>query len=137
MIEARALSRSFYTSRMLRFSVAWLLVLLALGCAKDPPAQRYPFRGMVMETSGSGASFLATIHHERIRGFMSRDGKQSDMASMRMSFGLAPDVDASIVAAGSKIEGEFEVRWDKTPALLIVRARQLPDDTPLALTDQK
>jgi hypothetical protein len=121
---------------MLRRLVSFLLVSLALACTKDPPPRRYPFRGMVMETSGSGDAFRATIHHERIRGFVGRDGKLSEMASMRMSFGLAHDVDASIVAAGSKIEGEFEVRWDKTPALLIVRARQLPDDTPLSLTDE-
>lgn len=89
-----------------------------------------------MATSGSGAEFRATIHHERIRGLLGRDGKLGEMASMRMSFGVARDVDVSLVAAGSKIEGEFEVRWDKTPALLIVRARPLPDDTPLTLADE-
>lgn len=120
---------------MLRCLFFALLAMFVLGCAKDPAAQRYSFRGMVMETIGSGAEFRATIHHERIAGFVGRDGKRSDMASMRMSFGVAPDVDASLVAAGSKIEGEFEVRWDKTPALLIVRVRQLPDDTPLTLTE--
>jgi hypothetical protein len=114
-----------------------VLSLLAVACAKDPPARRYPFRGMVMETSGSGDAFRATIHHERISSFEGRDGKKTEMASMRMSFGVAQDVDATLVAAGSKIEGEFEVRWDKTPALLIVRVRQLPDDTPLTLTDEK
>jgi hypothetical protein len=120
---------------MLRWWCICGLSLLTLACAGDPPARRYPFRGMVMETSGDGAAFRATIHHERIAGFEGRDGKRSDMVSMRMSFGLAPGVDASIVSAGSKIEGELEVRWDNSPALRIVRARALPDDTPLTLSE--
>lgn len=118
---------------------AVLLTLLygALSCGtSDPPVRRYHARGLVTQITGAGEELLIGIHHERIAAFEDRDGKRSNMASMTMAFGVAPDVPRDLWSQGAKVDFDFEVRWSKQPTLYIVKAAPLPADTALQLTQE-
>jgi len=106
----------------------------AASCTQDPPPKRYHARGVVSEVSGSGADLSITIHHESIPNFTGRDGKPSEMPSMQMTFGAANDVPNTLWKDRNKVEFDFDVRWDKRPALWIVHAQPLPESTELTLS---
>jgi hypothetical protein len=115
-----------------------MLMMLALAaCAHDPPVKRYELRGQIVSIEGSGDDLSLTIHHERVPAFTGRDGKVSEMGSMKMIFGIAKDVPRAALQQGTKLQFAFDVRWSEAPALLIVQAHALPADTPLTLTDER
>jgi Cu/Ag efflux protein CusF len=116
--------------------LAGMTLMAAVACAsKDPPVKRYHVRGQVEAVEGSGEDLRVTIHHERVPGFVGRDGKASDMGSMKMIFGVAAKVPSEQLHAGAKVGFDFEVRWSQTPALLIVGVEELAGDTGLVLGD--
>jgi Cu/Ag efflux protein CusF len=112
-----------------------VLAASAWSCRIEPPVRRYHVRGIVREVSGKGDELRVTIHHERVLGFEDRDGDRSDMASMKMNFGVTKAVPEASLAPGQKLAFDFDVRWNETPTLLLVRAQTLPPDTPLTLSD--
>jgi hypothetical protein len=114
---------------------AWLIFMLALACGSaDPPVRRYHARGLVADVSND-QGLSVVIHHERIDAFEGRDGKKSSMDSMKMLFGVASDVPKEVFQSGQKLAFDFDVRWDRQPALLVVKAERLDSDTPLELHD--
>jgi Cu/Ag efflux protein CusF len=107
-------------------------------CHTDDPAEhRYRARGLVIELSGTGAGRSVTIQHEAIPSFVGRDGKSSEMPSMKMTFGAASEVPSAILEPGNKISFDFDVRWSRSPALWIVHAEPLPSSTALELPEGK
>jgi len=73
------------------------------------------------------------IHHEAIPTFKNREGEESGMMSMQMSFRVGDGVDPSTLAADDKIEFEFDVEWDQSPAIKVTKVTKLPPETELAL----
>ena len=131
--------RSFPGSFGLRWSACALAcgALLALGCgASEEATTSYHTRGLIQDISGSGPDLRVTIHHEAVPSFKDRDGKASPMSSMSMIFGLADAIQPSALSVGQKLELDFDVRFSKTPPLLISRLKQLPADTALVLTGE-
>ncbi|MGD8863527.1 MAG: copper-binding protein [Myxococcales bacterium] len=106
-----------------------------VACSKEPatPPATYEVRGLIVEVSGDGDDARATVHHEDIPGFRDRKGQAVGMKSMKMSFGVGPDVDPATLAAGKKLQLTIEVDWDKRPSITITRSAPLPDDTELEL----
>lgn len=94
----------------------------------------YHVRGLVQEVAGTGPEMSVAIHHEPIPLFEGREGTKSDMESMTMIFGVAKDVPSSVLTPGDKIVFDFDVRWNKRPALYITHAEPLPATTDLALS---
>jgi Cu/Ag efflux protein CusF len=114
----------------------WFMILSPLFCCSQPAVKSYQSRGLVSEVAGSGAELSVAIHHEQIPQFQARDGSVSDMGSMTMIFGVSSKVDSSVLAAGSKVKFDFDVRWNQRPSLWITRAEPLADATALALTNE-
>jgi Cu/Ag efflux protein CusF len=109
------------------------MLVLALACgSSDPPVRRYHARGVVAEVS-KDQGLSVVIHHERIDPFEDRDGKKSSMDSMKMLFGVASDVPKDVFQSGEKLAFDFDVRWDRQPTLLVVKAERLSAETPLEL----
>ena len=118
----------------LALAVGLAIALAAVGCEKRKDADAsYTTRGHVDKVEGSGADLRVQIHHERIASFKDRDGNASAMDSMSMIFALGPGVDPSTFKTGGKVSLDFDVRWSKTPPLVITRAEALPDSTALEL----
>jgi hypothetical protein len=116
----------------------WFVLLscwVSLACgSSDPPVRRYHARGLVAEVSNNDG-LSVVIHHERIEPFEGRDGKQSSMDSMKMLFGVASAVPKDVFQSGQKLAFDFDVRWDRQPTLLIVKAERLGPETPLELQE--
>ena len=98
-----------------------------------PGDASYRVRGEVVGQSGSGEDARVSIHHEAIPAFKDRDGKPGVMHAMTMAFGLAPEIDAARLSAGSRWSVTFDVRWSREPVLLITRLEPLAPGTALRL----
>lgn len=109
---------------------------LTFACAGDPPMRRYHARGVVKEITGGGSQLSASILHEAIPHFEGRDGKQAEMPSMTMDFGVADDMPRALFGQGQKIAFDFEVRWSQRPAMRIVKAEALSPETELHVEDR-
>jgi hypothetical protein len=97
------------------------------------PTYSYRVRGVVKELSGKGVDARVALHHEAIPDFKDRDGKAATMHAMIMSFGFAESLPPSTFVPEEKVEIEFDVRFSKTPPLLITRVQKLPEGTQLVL----
>jgi len=115
-----------------------LLVPLALApaCSKRETVHRYATRGAVRADEGADDDRRIAIHHEAIAGFRDRDGKVAPMPSMPMAFALRPGHALERLAPGTKVDVEFEVRWETSPPLVLTRLAKLPADTPLTLSSE-
>jgi len=123
-------------ARLALLSAVPSLLFALVGCGdSDPPVRRYHTRGVVSESSRDGDELSVAIHHEKLEAFEGRDGKRSDMDSMTMLFGVAPDVAPGLFSDGAKLSFDFDVRWSKRPTLFIVKAQSLPPDTELKLDE--
>lgn len=111
-----------------------LAATLALACS-SPTEQTHTYRvrGVVKELSGKGEAARVVIHHEAIPDFKDRDGNAARMEAMIMSFGFAESLPASTFVTEEKVELDFDVRFSKTPPLLITKVTKLPADTKLVL----
>lgn len=74
------------------------------------------------------------LHHEAIPEFRSRTDQSTGMASMVMSFHVAPGVSLAGVVAGTKVRITFEVRWSADPGLRVTALTVLPPETKLDLS---
>lgn len=117
-----------------RGAVLFVLFLLAAcgGPPEAPPAAPdvYRVRGMVRQLPAGPAGDLL-VRHEAVPGFKDADGEVVGMESMTMPFPLADASLAAGLAAGDRIEMEFEVRWDGGNPLRITVLEKLPPDTRL------
>jgi Cu/Ag efflux protein CusF len=102
--------------------------------AKPSPTHRYHARGIVEHVDDSDGETSLSIHHEAVSKFFDREDQPSQMASMTMIFGVDATVPKSLLRVGKKLAFDFDVRWDKAPALLLVHAEALPPDTTLQLS---
>jgi Cu/Ag efflux protein CusF len=126
--------------RMLPSSVTSCLLAMLLMAAcnpSDPPTRRYHVRGQVVAITGEGPERSVTIHHERVPDFVGRDGKKTEMPSMKMIFGVAPEVPSALLKPGAKLGFDFEVRWNEAPALLLLKGEPLGAGVELVLVDEK
>ena len=107
-----------------------MVVLCCLVACKSgsAPDATYRTRGAV-EAVGQKLD----LHHEAIPEYRSRTGEPIGMASMTMSFHVAPGVSVAGVVAGTKVAITFEVRWSTDPGLLITALTVLPPETKLDL----
>lgn len=119
------------TKRVFARALPAFILLLTACTSHDPPVRRYHVRALVKEVAGSGEDLRVALAHERVPAFEDRDGKRSEMPAMTMVFGVTSDVPK--LEAGQKLALDFDVRWNKAPALLIVHAEPLPSDTELTL----
>jgi hypothetical protein len=110
-------------------------LLCCLACSEEPkaPPAKYEVRGLVVEMSGEGEAARATIHHEDIAAFKDRQGQPTGMKSMKMAFGVGPNVDPSLLKPDSKLELVLEVDWERRPSIVIIKATPLPAETQLQL----
>jgi len=98
----------------------------------EPPDQTYTVRGEVAGMPREGDELRQIrIHHEPLPDFVGFEGKVVGMASMTMPFPLADAVDVGGIEDGDKVEMTFEVRWEGSPPLRVVKIEELPADTPL------
>jgi hypothetical protein len=115
-------------------SVLFGALALAAGCAggeATPPDGSYTVRGEVVRLPGPADGDLY-VRHESIPAFRGRDGQSSGMMSMTMPFRPAPGLDLAEVAAGDRVELDFEVRWaDDRQPLRVTRVAELPAGTRL------
>jgi hypothetical protein len=122
---------------------SWLLPFLLVSVASaacnpsDPPPRHYHARGQVVAITGEGTERSVTIHHERVPDFVGRDGKKTEMPSMKMIFGVAPSVPTDLLQPAAKLAFEFEVRWNEAPALLLLNAQPLASSTSLTLAEER
>jgi hypothetical protein len=115
-------------------AAAGLLIALSACSGRGSHADAvYNVRGRVVEASGSGADLRVVVAHEAIARFKGRDGEVAEMPAMRMAFGVDPKLDARALKPGSPWALTFAVRWSEEPALLIIAAKPLAADLPLAL----
>lgn len=119
----------------------WLLLSLAVACqgGAAPPAaaEIYRVRAQVVALEGQGEAARVILEHEAIDGFKDRDGKAERMPAMKMAFGLAPGVDPSVLAPGSKHEVTFDTVWGREPMIRVIELKRLPDETALELGEHK
>jgi hypothetical protein len=117
-----------------------LAVLAFAACKREAkpapaePADSYRVRVEVVEIAGSGDNKRVILSHEAIDAFKNREGTPERMPPMKMAFGLAPGVAEDALTPGSKHEVEFDVVWDREPAIRVTKAVPLPADTALTLT---
>lgn len=117
-----------------------LLFTVAVACKGDEPsakAEKYEVRVQVVGIEGSGEATRVILEHEAIDGFKDRDGKPDRMPAMKMAFGIAPGVDASVFTPGSKHEVIFDSVWGREPMIRVTEAKRLPDDTALVLGEHR
>ena len=119
----------------MRRAMAVVLLLWAAGCVEQPAGgQRvvdatYTVRGEVAQIDGRSL----TITHEAIDGFRDASGQVVGMVTMTMDFAVGDGVPLEGIAAGDKIEFEFEVWWKPAPGFQITSIKGLPADTELEL----
>jgi len=119
--------------RLVPAALVALLALAAAACkdsAPQPPDSRYTVRAEIarLPTPPSREIYL---HHESIPDFRDLRGRHTGMASMTMPFHLDEAIDASTLAAGERVEVDFEVRWNDRAPLRVVRVAALAPGTRL------
>jgi hypothetical protein len=126
---------------MLTLIRAMALAFVVTACGDEKPSlgpadQTYTVKGVVegFTPAADGQRAHASIRHEAIAAFVSREGRVVGMESMVMPFELADSVQGVTPTAGQKVELVLEVRWSGGPQLLITQMRTLPADTPLELS---
>jgi Cu/Ag efflux protein CusF len=118
-----------------RFTLVPLVALaLATACAggeASAPDGRHTVRGEIVRLPDPPGAELY-VRHESIPDFRDLSGKRVGMSSMTMPFALDPGVDLAGLAAGDRVEMEFEVRWKASERpLRITRLERLPAGTRL------
>ncbi len=115
-----------------------LLLAVLVGCGSEPPAtesaETYRVRGMVRQMP-ERAGGEVQVRHEAIPGFKNADGEVVGMDSMTMPFPVTDDGLLAGIAAGDRIEMEFEVRWSGGHPLRITAIDKLPPDARLAFEE--
>lgn len=128
--------RSLVPHCLCALPVAISLLLLA-GCGGEEPASdapevhEYTTRGVVVSLPRwEDAGSQLQIRHEAIPEFRDAGGEVVGMESMTMPF---PAEEALLVniAAGDKVEFDFEVSWTGSPPLRVTRIAKLPPETRL------
>ena len=94
----------------------------------------YEVRGKVIELP-TAESRTIQIHHEKIEGFRSQEGKVVGMASMQMPFGVQEKLDLSGIAPGDLVTFRLEMHWGQKPPTRVTAIEKLPADTELELGD--
>lgn len=116
-------------------TIALLLLSVTAGCRREPPPppETYRVRAQVRQVPAPDAARgEILVRHEAISEFKNEDGKIVGMESMSMSFPLADVALAAGVAAGDRIELEFDVSWHGGNPLEVTAIDKLPEDTRLA-----
>lgn len=99
--------------------------------ASAAPDGTYRVRGEIARLPAAGSREVG-IHHEAIPDFRDEKGNQVGMDSMTMPFLAAPEVALDGIAAGDRVEFEFEVRWKGARPILLTGLHKLPAGTRLA-----
>lgn len=116
-----------------------LLILLALtACSGEAPQnpsappEAYQVQGLIRHLPDADRPVQEIlIHHEAIPNFKDDEGHVVGMNAMSMPF---PITDRSMIeglAAGDKIDFEFEVSFGGSPGLRLTRIEKLPPETEL------
>jgi Cu/Ag efflux protein CusF len=111
-----------------------LSVLIPSGCQReaDPADQKYTTRAVVVALPEDRQPLM--LHHEEIPEFVGKAGEVVGMKEMVMPFEqVAAGVSLADLAAGDKIELDFEVRWKQRPRTLVTRIEKLDPSTALNL----
>lgn len=124
----------------LRPAVAFAAFVAILACGSPPepyqPPEVYRVRGVVRHVPQANPGGELSVRHEAIPDFKSSEGEAVGMESMTMPFPLADPALAEGLAAGDKIELEFEVRWDGGNPLSITAIDKLPPETRLSFENE-
>lgn len=110
-----------------------LALWLSLAACDHERVAHYQTRGVVRAFSGTGGEARVLIQHEALPRFLDREGKPAPMASMKMIFGLRPNLSRTRFELDEKLRFEFDVTWSESPFLVITQLTRLPTDTPLQL----
>jgi Cu/Ag efflux protein CusF len=90
-------------------------------------AERYEARGRIVAIDGDRVD----IHHERLAAIRGWDGKVKPMDSMVMPFTAIDGVSLAGFAPGDPIRFAFEVHYEESPTLRLVKLDRLPASEPL------
>ncbi len=124
---------------ILSLAGALLVLVASAGCEREPaaPPETYRVRAQVRQVpKPDDARGELYVRHEAIPSFKNAGGEVVAMDSMSMSFPLADVTLAAGIAAGDRIEMEFEVSWSGSGNPLQVTAvEKLPEDTLLAFEE--
>ena len=118
-----------------RFALPFVIAaVLGCGAAPEPlSVDTYSTRGIVRRMpSGGPAGQELYIHHEAIAAFKDSRGEVVGMESMAMPFPVAEPALLNGLQAGDRVEFDFEVSWEGSPPLRIIRLTELPADTRLS-----
>ena len=142
MFQTSPLSRFSYPRRhfarllSVGFTALGLMVLGA--CSDTPPpeseetaGQTYSTRGVVRQLAAPPGQELY-IHHEEIPTFVDMDGEMVGMGSMAMPFPVSEAPIPEDLAVGDKVAFDFEVRWQGSPPMRLLKLTKLPGDTVLS-----
>lgn len=117
-------------------ATALILFVLTSGCDREPaaPPETYRVRAQVRQVpKPDAARGELYVRHEAIPSFKNADGEVVGMESMSMSFPLADVALTAGVAAGDRIEMEFDVNWSgRGNPLKVTAIEKLPEGTRLA-----
>lgn len=115
---------------------ALIMLMVAAGCAREPapPPETYRVRAQVRQVPKPDAvRGELYVRHEAIPSFKNAAGEVVGMEAMSMSFPLADVALAAEVAAGDRIELEFDVDWSgRGNPLKVTAIEKLPEGTRLA-----
>ncbi len=123
------------TQRSILSLTGAFLLMVAAGCQREPatPPESYRVRAQVRQVPAPDAARGEIyVRHEAIPSFKNEDGEIVGMDSMSMPFPLADVALAAGVAAGDRIEMEFEVSWSGGNPLKVTAIEKLPEGTRLA-----
>ncbi len=119
----------------IRLAGALMLLAASAGCQQQPaaPPEIYRVRAQVRQVPAPDAARgEILVRHEAIPNFKNEGGEVVGMDSMSMPFPLADAGMAAGVAAGDRIEMEFEVSWSGGNPLKVTAIDKLPEGTRLA-----
>jgi Cu/Ag efflux protein CusF len=123
-----------------RHLVALALLAAAGACtpaAEEAEVHRYTVAGEIVRLPEAGRPDGAEIYirHEAVPTFVDSKGETVGMEAMTMGFPLARSLDLTGLAAGDRIEFDFEVRWQGSPPVQVTRVVKAPDAAPIEPAD--